>query len=180
MSLMTQGELSDQTEVFEENRGLLFSVAYRMMGTVADAEDVVQDAWLRWTGGDRRAVDDPRAYLVRVVTNSRSTGCAGARTPGGLRRALAARAASSRRPTSPTDVELAESVSLAMLVVLETLSPLERAVFVLREAFGFSHAEIAGMLGRAEAASGRSPTGRAPTSPNAGRASPRTAPSSGG
>jgi RNA polymerase sigma-70 factor (TIGR02957 family) len=138
-------------KAFEDCRGLLFSVAYRMLGTVADAEDIVQDAWLRWSGADRSAVEDPKAYLVRIVTN----------TAIDRLRSVRARRESYVGPwlpepvlTSPDvadDVELAESVSLAMLVVLETLSPLERAVFVLREVFGFSHAEIAETLDRSEA-----------------------------
>jgi RNA polymerase sigma-70 factor (ECF subfamily) len=64
------GDTTDLTETYETYRGLLFSVAYRMLGSVADAEDIVQDAWLRWSGADRTKVDDPRAYLVRTVTNA--------------------------------------------------------------------------------------------------------------
>jgi len=147
------GEPSEETgtEAFEDCRGLLFSVAYRMTGSVADAEDIVQDAWLRWSGVDHATVGDPRAYLVRIVTNTAIDRLRSAR----------ARHESYVGPwlpepvlTSPDvaeDVELAESVSLATLVVLETLSPLERAVFVLREVFGFAHAEIAGTLDRSEA-----------------------------
>jgi RNA polymerase sigma-70 factor, ECF subfamily len=145
------GEHGGETEVFEEHRGLLFSVAYRMLGTVADAEDIVQDAWLRWSGAERSAVAEPKAYLIRIVTNTAIDRLRSAR----------ARRESYVGPwlpepvlTSPDvaeDVEMAESVSLAMLVVLETLSPLERAVFVLREVFGFSHAEVAATLERSEA-----------------------------
>ncbi|TYK49146.1 RNA polymerase sigma-70 factor [Actinomadura decatromicini] len=138
-------------EDFEEHRGLLFAVAYRMLGTAADAEDAVQDAWLRWSAADRSGVEDPKAYLVRVTTNV------------ALDRL---RSAQSRRETyvgpwlpepmltSPDvaeDAELSESVSMAMLVVLETLSPLERAVFVLKDVFGFPYAEIAAALDRSEA-----------------------------
>jgi RNA polymerase sigma-70 factor (TIGR02957 family) len=147
-----EGRSADaETEAFEACRGLLFSVAYRMLGTVADAEDIVQDAWLRWSGAERATVEDPKAYLVRVVTNAALDRLRSAR----------ARRESYVGPwlpepvlTSPDvadDVELTESVSLAMLVVLETLSPLERAVFVLREVFAFSHAEIAATLDRSEA-----------------------------
>ncbi|RJL33464.1 RNA polymerase sigma-70 factor [Bailinhaonella thermotolerans] len=138
-----------QTEVFEEHRGLLFGIAYRMLGSVGDAEDVLQDAWLAWAEKDRSDVANPRAYLARSVTNL------------ALNRLTSARA---RREAyvgpwlpeplvtdSAEDVERAESVSMAMLVVLETLSPLERAVFVLREVFGFSYGEIAGVLERSEA-----------------------------
>src|SRR4051812_18005741 len=138
------------TEVFEAHRGLLFSVAYRMLGTVADAEDIVQDAWLRWSGADRAKVEDPAAYLVRVVTNTAIDRLRSARV---RRESYVGPWLPEPVLTTPDvaeDVELADSVSLAMLVVLETLSPLERAVFVLREVFGFSHAELAATLGRSE------------------------------
>ena len=123
---------------FVAHRGLLFTVAYEMLGSAADAEDVVQETWLRWDaiGEDARAeVRDPRAFLVRMVT----------------RKALDRLRANARRreeyvgewlpeplltaPDVADDVELAESVSIAMLTVLETLTPTERAVFVLREVF---------------------------------------------
>jgi RNA polymerase sigma-70 factor (TIGR02957 family) len=138
-------------EAFQQHRDLLLAVAYRMLGTVADAEDTVQDSWIRWSSAPRDEVADPKAYLVRIVTNT------------SLDRLRSARA---RReayigPWLPEPVltdpdvadraELAESVSLAMLVVLESLTPDERAVFVLREVFGFRYAEIAGSLGRSEA-----------------------------
>jgi RNA polymerase sigma-70 factor (ECF subfamily) len=121
-----------------------------MLGTAADAEDVVQDAWLRWSAADRTDVADPRAYLVRITSNL---------TLDRLRSARAQRE-SYVGPWLPEpvlttldaaeDVEMAESVSMAMLVVLETLTPLERAVFVLREVFGFSYGEIAQALDRSE------------------------------
>jgi RNA polymerase sigma-70 factor (TIGR02957 family) len=145
------GEHADAAEAFEEHRGLLFSVAYRMLGTVADAEDVVQDAWLRWSAADRTRVAEPRAYLVRVVTNTAIDRLRSARS---RRESYVGPWLPEPVLTSPDvadDVELAESVSLAVLVVLETLSPLERAVFVLREVFGFGHAEIATALDRSEA-----------------------------
>jgi len=133
---------------FVVHRSLLFTVAYEMLGSAADAEDVLQDSWLRWAGVDRTQVRDPRAYLVRVVT----------------RQALNRLRALSRSRedyvgewlpepllTSPDvaeDVELAESVSIAMLTVLETLAPTERAVFVLREVFEVSYDEIAQAIGK--------------------------------
>ena len=142
----------DAAAVFDEHRGLLVSVAYRILGSVTDAEDAVQEAWLRWSGVDHSGVDDPRAFLVRVTTRLAIDR---------LRRAKARRE-SYIGPWLPEpiltrhdvaeDAAMAESVSMAMLVVLETLSPLERAVFVLREAFGMPHAEIAGVLGRKEEA----------------------------
>ena len=142
----------DSARVFAEHRALLISVAYRILGSVTDAEDAVQEAWLRWSGVNPSDVTDPRAFLVRVVTRLAIDR---------LRRAKTRRE-SYVGPWLPEpiltgrdvaeDVALAESVSMAMLVVLETLSPLERAVFVLREAFGMPYVEIADVLGRKEEA----------------------------
>ncbi|MGW5448663.1 RNA polymerase sigma-70 factor [Streptomyces asiaticus] len=139
------------TTTFEEHRRMLFGIAYRMLGSVADAEDVVQDAWLRCSQVST-PVREPAGYLVRTVTNlalNRLTSAAATRESyvgPWLPEPLVT------RPDIGEEVELAESVSLAMLVVLESLSPLERAVFVLKEVFGFSFREIAGMLDRGEAA----------------------------
>ncbi|MHC5258185.1 RNA polymerase sigma factor SigJ [Streptomyces sp. UC4497] len=151
--MATDTEIDD----FEEHRPVLMGVAYRMLGRVADAEDVVQDAWLRWSRADRADVREPRAYLVRITTRlaidrlrqaqSRRESYVGPWLPEPL--------VTDFGPTVPDTAEqavLADSVSLAVLVVLESLSPLERAVFVLREAFGLSYAEIAGTLERGEAA----------------------------
>lgn len=144
------GSSPDATRVFEEHRGLLVSVAYRVLGSVVDAEDAVQEAWLRWSGVDHSQVADPRAFLVRVTTRLAIDR---------LRRAKTRRESYVgpwlpepvlTRQDPAEDAAMAESVSMAMLVVLETLSPLERAVFVLREAFGMPHAEIADVLGRKE------------------------------
>ncbi|CAL9413820.1 ECF RNA polymerase sigma factor SigJ [Streptomyces sp. enrichment culture] len=139
-------------QVFHEHRRLLFSVAYRLLGSAADAEDAVQDAWIKWSAADRSQVADPKAYLTRIVSNL----------------ALERLRSTRRRretyvgpwlpepiltgPDASESVTDAESVSMAMLVVLETLSPLERAVFVLKEVFDFSHAEIAEAVERSEAA----------------------------
>ncbi|UXY18501.1 RNA polymerase sigma-70 factor [Streptomyces cynarae] len=145
------------TEVFEEHRPVLMGVAYRMLGRVADAEDVVQEAWLRWSRADRDTVREPRAYLVRVTTRL---------AVDRLRQAQARKEAyvgpwlpephvtdfGDTAPDAADRAVLADSVSLAVLVVLESLSPLERAVFVLREAFGFPFGEIAAALDRSEAA----------------------------
>lgn len=145
------------TDVFEEHRPVLMGVAYRMLGRVADAEDVVQEAWLRWSAADHAEVREPRAYLVRITT----------RLAIDRLRQVKARGEAYVGPwlpepyvtdfgdTVPDTVEravLADSVSLAVLVVLESLSPVERAVFVLREAFGYPHADIAAMLDRSEPA----------------------------
>ena len=154
------------------HRRLLFGTAYRMLGTVSDAEDVLQDTWLAWQGVQRDTVANPRAYLVRMVTNlslNRLTSARatretyvgpwlpeplldtyGARRPTGLG-AAEAPGSSRTSPDPAAETEMAETVSTAMLVVLETLSPVERAVFVLREVFGYSHAEIAETLSRPEA-----------------------------
>ena len=133
------------SDVFAAHRGLLFAVAYRILGSAADAEDAVQDAWLRWSAADRSAVADPKAYLVRIVTNVALDRL----------RSAAARRETYIGPWLPepvhTDVtDDGESVSMALLLVLENLSPLERAVFVLREAFGFGYAEIADAVQRSE------------------------------
>lgn len=145
------------TDVFEEHRPVLMGVAYRMLGRVADAEDVVQESWLRWSAADRAHVREPRAYLVRVTTRlavdrlrhvqSRRESYVGPWLPEPL--------VTDYGPTVPDTAEqavLADSVSIAVLVVLESLSPLERAVFVLREAFGFPFSEIALTLDRGEPA----------------------------
>ncbi|SFP29787.1 RNA polymerase sigma-70 factor, ECF subfamily [Amycolatopsis arida] len=149
---MTRPSVDRDQQVFHQHRNLLFSVAYRVLGTAADAEDAVQDAWIRWSAADRSQVADPKAYLTRIVSN------------------LALERLRSTRPKRETYVGPwlpepiltggdaaetaldAESVSMAMLVVLETLSPLERAVFVLKEVFDFSHAEIAEAVERSEVA----------------------------
>src|SRR5829696_1532747 len=161
MSARLGGKVSDGVQplegrnsvrVFNEHRDLLTSIAYRVLGSVTDAEDAVQEAWLRWSKVDPVEVSNPRAFLVRVTTRLAIDR---------LRRAKARRE-SYVGPWLPEpiltgrdvaeDVALAESVSMAMLVVLETLSPLERAVFVLREAFGMPYAEIGEVIGRNEEA----------------------------
>ncbi|MFG2137679.1 RNA polymerase sigma-70 factor [Streptomyces sp. NPDC048650] len=145
------------TDVFEAHRPVLQGVAYRMLGRVADAEDVVQDAWLRWSSADRSEVREPRAYLVRITTRlaidrlrqlrSRRESYVGPWLPEPLATDIGATA-----PDTAERAVFTETVTLAVLVVLESLSPLERAVFVLREAFGYAYAEIAGTLDRSEAA----------------------------
>lgn len=137
---------------FSEHRNLLFTVAYEMLSSAADAEDVVQETWLRWSEVDRDTVREPRAYLVRIVTRQalnrirtlerRRETYVGPWLPEPLLTA----------PDVAEDVELADSVSTAMLMVLETLSPTERAVFVLREVFGFEYAEIAAAVDKSPAA----------------------------
>jgi len=137
-------------EVFEEYRGLMFAVAYRMLGTIADAEDAVQDAWLGWSAASRADVADPRAYLVRIVTNTalNRLRAVRARREAYIGPWLPEPLLTQAGPDAAERAELAESVSVAMLVVLESLTPDERAVFVLHEVFGFDHPEIAAALGR--------------------------------
>ncbi|MFG3107780.1 RNA polymerase sigma-70 factor [Streptomyces tendae] len=145
------------TDVFEEHRPVLLGVAYRMLGRLADAEDVVQEAWLRWSGADRSVVREPRGYLVRVTTRLavdrlRQVKSRGETYVGPWLPEPYVTDFGDAVPDTAERAVLADSVSLAVLVVLESLSPLERAVFVLREAFGYPYAEIAAMLERGEAA----------------------------
>jgi len=146
----------EHAERFTQLRPLLFTIAYEILGRATESDDVLQESYLRWAEVDLSTVRDTKAYLAQLVT----------------RQSLNALRAQSRRredyvgPWLPepllletgdntdasSDVILAESVSMAMLVVLETLSPDERAVFVLREVFGFSHDEIADTIGKSAAA----------------------------
>lgn len=141
---MTGGPAYDRsTEAFVAHRNLLFTVAYEMLGSAADAEDVLQEVWLRWVDVDLDQVRDQRAYLVRTTTrqalnrlramSQRKEAYVGPWLPEPLVTA----------PDVAQDVELAESVSMAVMLVLETLSPVERAVFVLREVFDVGYEEIA-------------------------------------
>jgi RNA polymerase sigma-70 factor (ECF subfamily) len=149
-------------EPFDRHRRLLFSVAYQMLGSVADAEDAVQDTWLRWSAADRSGVHDERAYLVQITTRlaldrmdsarARRESYVGPWLPEPLMTAGAPVAAGPPEPEPEAAAELGERVSLALLVVLETLTPTERAVFVLREVFGMPTADVAAALGRTEAA----------------------------
>jgi len=140
------------TDTFVAHRNLLFTVAYEMLGSAADAEDVLQETWLRWVKVDLKQVRDQRAYLVRITTRQalnrlrsmkrRKEAYVGSWLPEPLL----------TTPDVAEDVELAESVSMGLMLVLETLSPTERAVFVLREAFDVSYDEIAAAVGKSPAA----------------------------
>ncbi|SNR78862.1 RNA polymerase sigma-70 factor, ECF subfamily [Haloechinothrix alba] len=137
---------------FVTHRSLLFTVAYEMLGSASDAEDVVQEAWLRWADIDRTEVRDPRAYLVRTVTRQALNRL---RTLVRQREEYVGEWLPEPLRTSPDvaeDVELAENVSIAMLTVLESLGPTERAVFVLREVFEAPYEEIAYALEKSPAA----------------------------
>jgi RNA polymerase sigma-70 factor (ECF subfamily) len=130
----------------------LFTVAYEMLGSASDAEDVVQETWLRWADVDHAAVRDQRAFLVRIVTRQALNRM---RTLARRREDYVGEWLPEPLVTSPdvaADVELAESVSIAMLTVLETLGPAERAVFVLREVFDTPYDEIAEAVGKSPAA----------------------------
>ncbi|MEU4312029.1 RNA polymerase sigma-70 factor [Nocardia sp. NPDC024068] len=140
------------TETFVAHRNLLFTVAYEMLGSAADAEDVLQETWLRWVEVDLAQVQDRRAYLVRITTrqslnrlrtmNRRKESYVGQWLPEPLLTA----------PDVAENAELADSVSMALMLVLETLAPTERAVFVLREVFDFGYDEIADAVGKSSAA----------------------------
>ncbi|MEW1659824.1 RNA polymerase sigma-70 factor [Streptomyces sp. NPDC093707] len=150
--LARDGRTDRATEAFVAHRKLLFTVAYEMLGSAADAEDVLQETWLRWAGVALDTVRDERAYLVRIAT----------RQALGRLRTLRRRKESYVGPWLPEpllttpdvaeDVELADSVSMAVLLVLETLAPTERAVFVLREVFAVDYDEIAEAVDKSPAA----------------------------
>lgn len=147
-------ESDGSTDEFTEHRALLFSIAYEILGSVVDAEDVLSDSYLRWRRVDRSTVENPRAYLAKIVTRGAMT----------LLRSAARRREEYVGPWLPEPlatgedtagldhVLTGEAVTTAMLLVLETLSPAQRAVFVLREVFAFSYPEIAAAIGRSEEA----------------------------
>jgi RNA polymerase sigma-70 factor (TIGR02957 family) len=140
------------TEAFLTHRNLLFTVAYEMLGSAADAEDVLQETWLRWAGVDLDTVQSQRAYLVRITTRQALTRL---RTLGRRKESYVGPWLPEPLLTAPDvaeDVELADSVSMAMMLVLETLTPTERAVFVLREVFDLGYDEIADAVGKSPAA----------------------------
>ncbi|WTV65070.1 RNA polymerase sigma-70 factor [Streptomyces sp. NBC_00035] len=135
--------MDNVTQAFVAHRNLLFTVAYEMLGSAADAEDVLQETWLRWVGVDPDTVRDQRAYLVRITTRQALSHL---RTLGRRKESYVGPWLPEPLLTAPDvaeDVELADSVSMAMLLVLETLAPTERAVFVLREVFDLGYDEIA-------------------------------------
>ena len=140
------------TETFVAHRNLLFTVAYEMLGSAADVEDVLQETWLRWVDVDHDGVLDPRAYLVRVGTRQALNRL---RTLQRRRETYVGEWLPEPVLTAPDvadDVVLAESVSMALMLVLETLAPTERAVFVLREVFDVGYDEIARTLDKTPAA----------------------------
>ena len=151
-SMSRDGRPDAATEAFLAHRNLLFTVAYEMLGSAADAEDVLQETWLRWAGVELGTVRDQRAYLVRITTRQALSRL---RTLGRRKESYVGPWLPEPLLTAPDvaeDVELADSVSMAMMLVLETLTPTERAVFVLREVFDLAYDEIAGAVGKSQAA----------------------------
>ncbi|PZG92647.1 RNA polymerase subunit sigma-24 [Streptomyces sp. NTH33] len=149
---MSDDATDPATEAFLAHRNLLFTVAYEILGSAADAEDVLQETWLRWVKSDQGQVRDQRAYLVRITTRQALNRL---RTMKRRREAYVGPWLPEPLLTAPDvaeDVELAESVSMALMLVLETLSPTERAVFVLREAFDIGYDEIATAVDKSPAA----------------------------
>jgi RNA polymerase sigma-70 factor (ECF subfamily) len=144
-------QMDSATDAFVAHRNLLFTVAYEILGSAADAEDVLQETWLRWIKVDVSAVSDRRAYLVRITSRQslnrlrtmkrRKETYVGAWLPEPML----------TTPDVAEDAELAESVSMALMLVLESLSPTERVVFVLREVFGVSYDEVAAAVGKSPA-----------------------------
>jgi RNA polymerase sigma-70 factor (TIGR02957 family) len=146
------GRPGPATDAFVAHRNLLFTIAYEMLSSAADAEDVLQEAWLRWADVDLDTVRDQRAYLVRITTRQALNRM---RTLGRRKESYVGPWLPEPLLTTPDiaeDVELADSVSMAMLLVLETLGPTERAVFVLREVFDLGYDEIAEAVDKSPAA----------------------------
>ncbi|MEV7286710.1 RNA polymerase sigma-70 factor [Streptomyces sp. NPDC093252] len=146
--------MASSVEIFETHRPRMFGLAYRMLGSADEAEDIVQDAYLRFSGADREPIEHPAAWLAKVVTNLCLTRLTSAR----VRREryvgtwLPEPVVTSGGALGPLEsAEQRDAVSLAVLVLLERLTPTERAVYVLREAFGYGHREIAGVLDLTEA-----------------------------
>src|SRR5919109_986880 len=151
-SMGRDGRPDPATEAFLAHRNLLFTVAYEMLGSAADAEDVLQETWLRWARVDLDTVRDRRAYLVRITTRQ---ALARLRTLGRRKESYVGPWLPEPLLTAPDvaeDIELADSVSMAMLLVLETLTPTERVVFVLREVFDLGYDEIAEAVDKSPAA----------------------------
>jgi RNA polymerase sigma-70 factor (ECF subfamily) len=146
---------TDPTALFEEHRGVLTGAAYRILGSMVEAEDVVQEAWIRWAGADHHAIEQPRAYLVTITSRlalnrlrqlaSRKEAYVGPWLPEPV-------ASDARAGSGEEAAVLADEVSMAMLIVLESLSPLERAAFVLTEVFGMKATEVAEALERSPGA----------------------------
>jgi RNA polymerase sigma-70 factor (ECF subfamily) len=143
---LTDGALNAAADAFERLRPRLFGIAYRVLGSVSEAEDVVQDVWLRWQGTDRSAVLDDGAFLAKITTRLAINVAQSARV---RREAYVGPWLPEPVDTSvdpQVGAERGEALELAVLLVLERLNPVERAAYVLREAFDYAYDEIAGML----------------------------------
>jgi len=140
----------DRARDFEQHRGLLFSIAYRMLGSASDAEDIVQEAFLRWEHAADADVQSPRAWLSTVVTRLAIDHLRSARVQRETYVGpwLPEPLLTEHAPSASERLALAESLSMAFLVMLETLGPVERAVFLLREVFDYDYEEIAGIVGK--------------------------------
>lgn len=154
VGVVTETTSSGEAAAFAAARPELFAIAYRMLGSVADSEDVLQDTYLRWQSTDRSGVDNPAAYLTTIVTRL----CVDHLKSARVRREayvgpwLPEPLLTETAPGPAETAELADSVSMAFLVLMESLSPLERAAFLLREVFGYDYAEMAHILQRGEPA----------------------------
>jgi RNA polymerase sigma-70 factor, ECF subfamily len=142
----------DSTETFSQHRALLFSIAYRMLGSATDAEDILQDAFIRWRGRPAGDVESPRRFLVTIVSRLCINHLKSARVE---REQYVGQWLPEPLPTGtpgePSDALLAgETISMAFMLLLERLNPVERAVFILREVFGYDYAEIAAVVTRSE------------------------------
>jgi RNA polymerase sigma-70 factor (ECF subfamily) len=156
------GSADDAAASFEPHRRFLIGLAYRMLGSVAEAEDVAQDAFLRWNATDRARVAEPRAFLARTASrlcldrmkaaSTRREHYVGTWLPEPLVEPAAAGAGASHATATPDALALAEDVSVALLVTLERLSPLERAAFLLHDVFDMDYRDIAEVLDRSEVA----------------------------
>ncbi|HEY6729381.1 MAG TPA: sigma-70 family RNA polymerase sigma factor [Polyangiaceae bacterium] len=144
----------DEVSVFEQQRAYLRGLAYRMTGSLADAEDVVQEAYLRWNGTDTGSVREPRAFLATLVTRLclDQLKSARARRETYVGPWLPEPVLDTQELTAEAMTELAQDVSVALMLALERLSPVERAAFLLHDVFGYDHPEIAEMLGKSAAA----------------------------
>ena len=160
MTEREENPAADPLAAFERERGRLFGIAYRMLGSVSEAEDVLQDAWLRWHGVEHSTVENPSAYLVSLVTRlsidtlgaarNRLTDYVGPWLPEPLVGRAAAHYSVSNNDDPAALQERADDLSIAFLLLLERLTPVERAVFLLRESFDFNYREIAGIVGKTE------------------------------
>ncbi|HEX8746521.1 MAG TPA: sigma-70 family RNA polymerase sigma factor, partial [Pyrinomonadaceae bacterium] len=143
----------ERLEIFNEHRRLLFSLAYRMLGSVADAEDMVQETFLRWQAAPEEEIKAPKAYLSTIVTNL----CINHLTSARRRREeyvgpwLPEPLIADESQDPMRNIQMADSLSMAFMVLLESLTPTERACFLLREVFDYEYEEIASMVGKSEA-----------------------------